>query len=246
MNRRLLVAATACAIGLTTVACNGSDDAGPQPITTSPAVTAPQENGTAPETTPATESGTTERTAPETGATTSEPTAAPATTTTSADSPVTQTSDIGYPPSPYPPDGGDMSCLTADSPAVLDAAASLAPPNGRDYWAIEAVGQKPFPGCQVLQWVLLTTPGGTASSGYHVMFFHGNQFVSTANTFATAYTQVVGETDNSVSVQYRWLNDEDASCCPQGGPIVVTYTWDGSAIAQDPPLPDEMVDSYSH
>lgn len=171
----------------------------------------------------------------DTATSTTDPTIA----TSQTDSPATEPSEISDPPA------DDSTCLTADSPAVLDAAAALAPPNGRDQWVIDAVGGKPFPGCLALQWVLLSTPGGTASSGYHVMFFHDNQFVSTANTFATAYTQVVDETDNSVSVQYRWLEDSDASCCPQGGPIVVTYTWDGDAVAQDPPLPDEMVDSYS-
>ncbi len=150
----------------------------------------------------------------------------------------------GTPVSTADPAPAAGSCLTGDSPEVQRAMGALSYRYG---WQVDSVGSKPYPDCLGLQWVLLSTPGGTASSPYQVMFFHDNTFVSTANTFDTSYTSIVGESANSVQVQYRWLQGDEPSCCPQGGPVTITYTWDeaAGAVGQDPPLPEAMVDSYS-
>ncbi len=88
------------------------------------------------------------------------------------------------------------------------------------------------------------TPGGTASSPSHVLFFHDDTYLGTATSDSYSYTRVVGAGGSTVSVQYRWLAPEDANCCPSGGPAVIDYTWDGSQVVMGQPLPQEMLDSY--
>lgn len=158
------------------------------------------------------------------------------------------------PPGVDPAPGADVAptagtappgpCLDPASPLVTGALAALgdtAP--GPSPWVAGAASDATVP-CPDLLWLTAETPGGTASSPTHVLFFHDGRFLGTATSDAYAYTRVVEAHDATVSVQYRWLAPDDAHCCPSGGPAVVDYTWDGGQVVMRQPLPPEMVASY--
>ncbi len=125
-----------------------------------------------------------------------------------------------------------------------DAFASLGTAPGGDPWVPGTGSDAAGENCPALLWATAETPGGTVSSPTQVLFFHDGTYLGTATAESYAYTQVVGSTDDSVSVEYRWLGEQDANCCPSGGPAVVTYSWDGSRVVMEQPLPQEMLDSY--
>ncbi|MYR07916.1 LppP/LprE family lipoprotein [Gordonia sp. SID5947] len=127
-----------------------------------------------------------------------------------------------------PPAGsGHGVCLDANSALVDDAVASLgADPNGGEWQVETSSDNRLADGCH-LDFVLVT------GSGYHdatatsrVLLFHGGEFVGTVESTPYSYTSIAGYTHRSVSVRYRWWLDDDAFCCPTGGPTVVTATYD--------------------
>lgn len=138
----------------------------------------------------------------------------------------------------------DGPCMDPSSPVATAALASLgATAPGGDDWVAGAAYDGLAP-CPQLVWLMAETPGGTASSPSQVLFFHDGAYLGTATSDAYAYTTVVGTNGNTVSVQYRWLEDDDANCCPSGGPTVIDYVWD-SRVVMTEPLPQEMLDSYA-
>lgn len=136
-------------------------------------------------------------------------------------------------------------CLDLDSTLVSDAFATLGNAPGGDPWVPGAASEAAGEDCPALLWATAETPMGTVSSPTQVLFFHDGAYLGTATAESYASTRVVGSTDDSVSVQYRWLGEQDANCCPSGGPAVVTYSWDGSRVVMEQPLPQEMLDSYN-
>ncbi|MFD6897209.1 LppP/LprE family lipoprotein [Rhodococcus sp. NPDC060086] len=135
-------------------------------------------------------------------------------------------------------------CVDPASPMVTDALASLgATAPGGSPWIAGAYSDVTG-SCGELLWLMAETPGGTASSPSHVLFFRDGTYLGTATSDSYSYTHVVGADGSTVSVQYRWLDPEDANCCPSGGPAVIDYTWDGSQVVMQPPLPQQMLDSY--
>ncbi|TQC46217.1 LppP/LprE family lipoprotein [Rhodococcus sp. WS4] len=136
-------------------------------------------------------------------------------------------------------------CLDLDSALVADAFGTLGNAPGGDPWvpgtATDAAGEN----CPQLLWATAETPMGTVSSPTQVLFFHDGTYLGTATAESYAYTRVVGSTDDAVSVEYKWLGDQDSNCCPSGGPAVITFTWDGSQVVMEQPLPPEMLDSYN-
>ncbi|NLE81446.1 MAG: LppP/LprE family lipoprotein [Rhodococcus sp.] len=135
-------------------------------------------------------------------------------------------------------------CRSLDSEVVESALASLSPSPGGGGWIAGQSSDPPAGSCPALEYVLAQTPMGTASSPTQVLFFHDNTYLGTATSNAYAYTTVADTTENSVSVNYRWLAPEDANCCPSGGPATITYTWAGSRVVMQEPLPRDMLDSY--
>jgi hypothetical protein len=77
-------------------------------------------------------------------------------------------------------------------------------------------------GCPTLEWARATGTGirnGTVQS--HVLFFtNSGDYLGTATSDAYSYTSVVGATDSTVTVRYRWLNPDDAFCCPSNTSFV--------------------------
>jgi hypothetical protein len=135
-------------------------------------------------------------------------------------------------------------CLDLDSALVTDAFASLGDAPGGDPWVPGTASDAAGGDCPALLWATAETPMGTVSSPTQVLFFHDGAYLGTATAESYAYTRVVESTGDSVSVQYRWLGEQDANCCPSGGPAVITYSWDGSRVVMEQPLPQEMLDSY--
>ncbi len=135
-------------------------------------------------------------------------------------------------------------CLDLDSALVSDAFATLGNAPGGDPWVPGTASDAAGEDCPTLLWATAETPMGTVSSPTQVLFFHDGTYLGTATAESFADTDVVGSTDTSDSVQYRWLGEQDANCCPSGGPAVVTYSWDGSRVVMEQPLPQEMLDSY--
>ena len=150
-------------------------------------------------------------------------------------------------PIPQAASGADVRsgpCLDLDSAMVSDAFATLGNAPGGDPWVPGTASDAAGEDCPALLWATAETPMGTVSSPTQVLFFHDGTYLGTATAESFAYTDVVGSTDASVSVQYRWLGEQDANCCPSGGPAVITYSWDGSRVVMEQPLPKEMLDSY--
>ncbi|WP_195090972.1 LppP/LprE family lipoprotein [Nocardia beijingensis] len=125
---------------------------------------------------------------------------------------------------------------------VAQAMTSLGPAPGGASYVVDSATDAPDGACPDLLWVLAATPGGTASSPWHVLFFGHDGYLGTATAKATSYTQVVGSSARAVQVQYRWLEGRDANCCPSGGPVVITFTLggDGRTVTPSPAIPDQV------
>ncbi len=164
-------------------------------------------------------------------------TAAPTNTSRPEQPPVTSSPTDGLPAT-----AGNGLCLDPGSDVVSGAITSLGPSVGGDPYRIDSATDAPVGSCPELLWVLATTPGGTASSPYHVLFFNHDGYLGTATSKATSYTSVVGSSDRAAQVRYRWLTGDDANCCPSGGPVVITYTLgsDGRTVTPNPSIPDEV------
>ncbi|MCM6775589.1 LppP/LprE family lipoprotein [Nocardia sp. CDC159] len=175
---------------------------------------------------------------------TSSPAAAPTggATTGSGSSPVTYQPPATSPARADPATSGHGLCVDANSGVVEAAIKSLGPGVGGEGYVFSAATDAPIGSCPALLWVLVDTPNATASSPWHVLFFNHDRYLGTATRNHTSYTRIVGSSDRSVQVQYRWLQDQDANCCPSGGPVVITFTLgaDGQTITPDRPIPPEV------
>ncbi|MFI5775706.1 LppP/LprE family lipoprotein [Nocardia sp. NPDC051570] len=159
--------------------------------------------------------------------------------------PVTEPAPGSRPPGDHAPaTAGNGACVDLKSPVVTAAINSLGPGVGGDGYYADSGTDASVGSCPDLLWVLAGTPRGTASSPWHVLLFNHAGYLGTATKNATSYTSVVGSTARSVAVQYRWLTGNDANCCPQGGPLVVTLTLgaDGRTVTPDRDFPKEVTD----
>ncbi|GAB2540804.1 LppP/LprE family lipoprotein [Nocardia heshunensis] len=142
-----------------------------------------------------------------------------------------------------PATAGNGKCVDLESSVVTAALAKIGPSVGGNAFVAYSGTDAAVGSCPALMWVLAETKGGTASSPWHVMLFNHAGFLGTATKHWTAYTQIVGSSDRSVQVQYRWLGSKDPSCCPTGGPVVVTLTLgaDGHTVTPDRDFPNEVI-----
>ncbi|MFG3619903.1 LppP/LprE family lipoprotein [Nocardia sp. NPDC047654] len=145
-------------------------------------------------------------------------------------------------PAKLPATSGNGRCVDPGSSVVADAMTSLGPAPGGTPYVVDTVTDASAGACPELLWVLAATPGGTASSPWHVLFFDHDGYLGTATAKATSYTTVVGSGDRDVRVQYRWLEGRDANCCPSGGPVVITFTLarDDRTVTPSPAIPDQV------
>jgi hypothetical protein len=167
----------------------------------------------------------------------------------SAQPPVTQQSPDATQPAGdnAPATAGNGRCVDLRSAVVTAALGTLGTGVGGDGFYADSGTDASVGACPALLWVLAGTPRGTASSPWHVMLFNHAGYLGTATKNSTAYTQVVGSSDRSVRVQYRWLTGKDASCCPSGGPVIVTLTLgaDDRTVTPDHDFPTEVIDPSS-
>ncbi|GAB3129449.1 hypothetical protein GCM10027289_11950 [Tsukamurella serpentis] len=135
-----------------------------------------------------------------------------------------------------PATAGQGLCLDLASPVVRAAVAKLPAFYGRGYVARGGTDAK-LGSCPQLLWAKAELAGGTASSPEWVLFFDRRGYLGTATSRPTAFTGVVGSTDSTVAVSYRWLNPGDTTAGRSGGPVVVTYTLAGGAVTPDRDVP---------
>ena len=156
-------------------------------------------------------------------------TPAPAQPTTTAVTPV-QTTTTDDETSP-------VACgIDINSAEVNNAFASLSEAFPGVGWVAERATDE----CNTLAWVQATVEGATGSSPNHVLFFVDRQFLGTATAEPYAFSYVESETDDTVTVRYRWLNEGDPTANPTGGPVHVRYQWDGTEVVMLDPLPPEV------
>lgn len=67
-----------------------------------------------------------------------------------------------------------------------------------------------------LAWVHVILAEGSASSPEHLLLFRGRQYLGTATEEPQAYTTIIGAEGNTITVQYRWLVDDEPSSEPAG------------------------------
>ncbi|GGG00544.1 hypothetical protein GCM10007304_13090 [Rhodococcoides trifolii] len=164
------------------------------------------------------------------GSQTGTPAAAPssaATTTTVATPPAATTEAPAADPSP--------TCV--DDSVVQDAVASLDPFNGFG-WKVSKQGDP----CATLSWVDAHIEGAMAASPVTILFFHDNTYLGTATSESYSFTSVESQTDDTVTVSYRWLRDGEATSQLSGGPASIRYQWDGSSVQMLDELPPEVTD----
>ncbi|NMN94818.1 LppP/LprE family lipoprotein [Antrihabitans stalactiti] len=126
---------------------------------------------------------------------------------------------------------GNGLCLDPTSTGVRNALASL---NGD--WTIDNSSDAQGGACPDLLW-LSASGGNSAAAPNHVLFFHDGKYLGTATSEPYPFTQVVEADDDTVGVEYKWLVGDEAFCCPEGGPVTITYTWNGSTVVMNEPLP---------
>lgn len=128
-----------------------------------------------------------------------------------------------------PVGSGRGLCFDPESDLARDAVARLgAAPNGK--WKIgQASDDSIESGCSgVLSWMMVNTD--TNHPYTHLLFFTDGSYLGTATSEPYMYTMMTGKTRDSVSLTYHWLSGNEAMCCPQGGPSVVTFTLQGTTV----------------
>ncbi|MDJ0396765.1 LppP/LprE family lipoprotein [Rhodococcus sp. G-MC3] len=142
------------------------------------------------------------------------------------------------PSAAVPVDQGNP-CLDTSSDLVQNVIATLGPPPGSDYYEIGEHTTATTPNCPTLTWAVAETPSGTGSSPENIMFFHDNKFARLATPSPSAFTSISASTDDSVTVHYSWLVGDEPNCCPEGNADVM-FSWDGSNVVSDIPVPTEV------
>ncbi|HEV7420330.1 MAG TPA: LppP/LprE family lipoprotein [Mycobacterium sp.] len=139
----------------------------------------------------------------------------------------------GWSPPSAPPTQAD-TCTAADGPTpdtvkqATDALWELTPDSP---WIEKARGHAT--NCR-LYWVQVSTGGASASTPGQVLFFDRNTSLGPATSEPRRYVNVVTSSEDTVTVQYQWLQGSEASCCPTGIGTVRFQIADGKIMALDP------------
>lgn len=165
-------------------------------------------------------------------------TGAPAVTEAPAVTVAPGTTQATTKPQPANDISGPGRCIDPDSAGVRNALARL---DGS--WVAQQASAD-LPGqCAQLLWVR-AVGGNSAGAPIHVLFFHDGKWLGTATSEAYAFTSVVGYTDTTVTVEYKWLAGDEPFAAPQGGPVAIHYTWNGSNVVMSGPLPAEVTQPH--
>ncbi|MCF8611818.1 LppP/LprE family lipoprotein [Gordonia sp. HY285] len=139
-----------------------------------------------------------------------------------------------------PATAGHGKCVDPASPIVAQAVSAIDSYYGHDFIVTTATPAA-LGSCPDLLWVEAGLAGGTGSSPERVLFFDADGFIRYDTEVNTAFTSVVGSTRNTVTVRYRWLNGQDVSANPTGGPVDVDYTLSGQNVIADRTVPDRAL-----
>lgn len=130
-----------------------------------------------------------------------------------------------------------VACIEPGSSVVVDALASIPQYFPDEAWTAGRMGDP----CASFTWVeAAASPYATASTPEHILFFAGGVYLGTATAAPYSFTSVVGQTGDTVTVNYRWLVADEAFANPEGGPAAIRYQWDGSQVNMLDTLPTEV------
>lgn len=118
---------------------------------------------------------------------------------------------------------------------VAENAAAIAPPMAGVSWVVERTGNL----CGTLGFAALSTAGGTGSSPTQLLLYNEGKYLGTGIKCG-ALGQVLGSTDDSVSVGYRWPRGNDSNANMTGRANVM-FQWNGSSVDMIGELPAEAM-----
>lgn len=139
-----------------------------------------------------------------------------------------------------PATAGGGQCVDPASPVVNQAVSSIDSYYGRRFVVYETAHEA-LGSCPGLMWVLAGLENGTGGSPERVLFFDADGFIRYDTQVNTAFTTVVASEPTMVTVRYRWLNAQDATANPTGGPVDIKYTLSGQNVIADRTVPDEAL-----
>ena len=117
---------------------------------------------------------------------------------------------------------------------VAENAASIAQPFPDRGWTVYSSSNL----CGTLGYAELATQGGTGSSPTQLLLYNYGEFLGTGIS-CNALGQVIGSTDQSVSVEYRWPEPGDSNA-DMSGRANVMFQWNGSSVDMVGALPNEV------
>ncbi|NNH75725.1 LppP/LprE family lipoprotein [Nocardia uniformis] len=139
-------------------------------------------------------------------------------------------------PAPY--GSGHGLCFDLNSQLAAEGLSQLAPVSTGEWTIVNASEDPISDGCDgTLSWMYAIAGGNHPYQ--HVLFFTGGTCLGTATAKPYGYTKVLGKSENTTQVQYRWLNPGDALANPTGGPSVVTFTLTGGRVQANGQFPPD-------
>lgn len=145
-----------------------------------------------------------------------------------------ETSDAAAPASPLCP---------TDTPIVAAAIAGAAP---EDSGVVLATS----PNCDGFRWLLVSTgdtgPNAAATvpqAPRHVLLFDDDSYLGPAASVPTPYTEVIGQSPDTIVVRYRWALPGDSPDRPTGGPVDVRYQQSAGGVLALDPVPTAPADT---
>ncbi|MBL1073729.1 LppP/LprE family lipoprotein [Nocardia sp. 2] len=133
---------------------------------------------------------------------------------------------------------GHGRCFDLNSRLAGEAVSRLAVP-ATGPWQIELASDDLISdGCDnTLSW--MTVISGNIHPYMHILYFANGTWLGTATAKPYGYTKILGKTKSTVQVQYHWLTGNEALCCPEGGPSVVTFTLQNGRIQTSGQFPPD-------
>lgn len=138
-------------------------------------------------------------------------------------------------PEPTPPD----DCTAADGPSedtVKRAIGDIPALGEGEQWSESGRGHTRD--CR-LHWVGITSSNATMSTPGQVLFFDHNTYLGTPTPNPKPYLTVLAAGEDTVTLQYQWLQGDEPTCCPTGiGSVRFKIGPEGRLEALDP-MPNE-------
>ena len=151
-----------------------------------------------------------------------------ATVTKTVTAPATTTA--GTTTSPTPPDPSARLSLQAAEQVLA----------GRGY---SVLGERDWRPDQPLKVLLGISDDPDAARAELAFLFVGDQFIGTDTKDPSGQIEVVAQGGDSVTLSYALYRPADSVDDPTGGTAEVTYTWDGSRLTPQDPIPTASPDA---